>query len=77
MTVEELVLSCRNDIALVWVYDQSGKTITYGRKDCIKPSLNIDYSIVEGYHVEYFELMKVGHNDNGPIFNINITVEGK
>lgn len=77
MTVKEVALLCKNQIDLIWVRTQSGKTITYGKKDCVTPKNRIDYSLVEGYQVEYFELMKCGHNINGPIFSINIIVEKK
>lgn len=69
MTVEQLVLSCRNDLREVWVLDQDGTVLA-----CNDP---YSYEVKEYYNyaVEYFDLDKVDELQGVSIYDLNITLE--
>lgn len=69
MTVEQLVLSCRNELKQVWIFDQSGNGLVYGDEH--------DGNVKEyfDYEVAYFELEKVETIYDVPSYDLDITVE--
>nr|DAI05860.1 MAG TPA: hypothetical protein [Herelleviridae sp.] len=69
MTVEQLVLSCRNELRQVWLFDKKGSTlISCGEYDS---ELKEYFS----YPVKYFYLEKVGNEHGLCRYDLNITVE--
>lgn len=69
MIVEGLVLSCRNDLTEVWIFDQDGYTLAYGGP--------YDSNVKDYYHyeVEYFELEPRETIYGESIYDLNITLE--
>lgn len=69
MTVEQLVLSCRNDLRQIWVFDQDGTVLAYNDP--------YSYEVKEyyNYEVAYFDLDKVDELYDVSIYDLNITVE--
>ena len=69
MTVEELILSCRNDLKNVWLFDQDGTALAMGGP--------YSYEVKDYFHyeVEYFDLEKVYTLQGVSIYDLNITLE--
>lgn len=69
MTVEQLVLSCRNELRYVWVIDQDGTVLAYNDQ--------YSYEVKDYFHyeVEYFDLEQRPTIQGVCIYDLNITLE--
>lgn len=69
MTVEQLVLSCRNELEEVWLFNQSGKRLVSGDKHDGDVKEYFDYLVV------YFYLEKTTSHFGTIYYDLKITLE--